>query len=139
MDVAASEFFSEGKYDLDFKSPPNAARNISADELAGIYQGFINNYPGVHCDLSAFVIFDFCKFLSCFQKLDRLSSLHVRQIWDNYSSFQQNDCTCLFLSVVSIEDPFDQDDWPAWSQFTASVGIQVRLNSHVSFLQHPGH
>uniref|UniRef100_A0A669BV93 phosphopyruvate hydratase n=1 Tax=Oreochromis niloticus TaxID=8128 RepID=A0A669BV93_ORENI len=72
MDVAASEFFSEGKYDLDFKSPPNAARNITADELAAIYQGFINNYP-----------------------------------------------------VVSIEDPFDQDDWPAWSQFTASVGIQV--------------
>ncbi|KAM6994830.1 gamma-enolase-like [Tautogolabrus adspersus] len=72
MDVAASEFFIEGKYDLDFKSPPNAARNISGDELASIYQGFINNYP-----------------------------------------------------VVSIEDPFDQDDWPAWSQFTASVGIQV--------------
>ncbi|XP_068616611.1 gamma-enolase-like [Brachionichthys hirsutus] len=72
MDVAASEFFIEGKYDLDFKSPPKAARNISADELASIYQGFINNYP-----------------------------------------------------VVSIEDPFDQDDWPAWSQFTASAGIQV--------------
>lgn len=46
MDVAASEFFMEGKYDLDFKSPPNAARNISGEELAGIYQGFINNYPG---------------------------------------------------------------------------------------------
>ncbi|XP_054638862.1 gamma-enolase-like isoform X1 [Dunckerocampus dactyliophorus] len=27
--------------------------------------------------------------------------------------------------VVSIEDPFDQDDWPAWTQFTSSVGIQV--------------
>lgn len=48
MDVAASEFFIEGKYDLDFKSPPNAARNISADELASIYQGFINNYPGMY-------------------------------------------------------------------------------------------
>lgn len=48
MDVAASEFFIEGKYDLDFKSPPNAARNISAEELASIYQGFINNYPGVY-------------------------------------------------------------------------------------------
>lgn len=54
MDVAASEFFIEGKYDLDFKSPPNAARNISAEELASIYQGFINNYPGVYwnaCEL----------------------------------------------------------------------------------------
>lgn len=49
MDVAASEFFIEGKYDLDFKSPPSAARNISADELASIYQGFINNYPGMYC------------------------------------------------------------------------------------------
>lgn len=50
MDVAASEFFIEGKYDLDFKSPPNAARNISAEELASIYQGFINNYPGEYCE-----------------------------------------------------------------------------------------
>ena len=51
MDVAASEFFIEGKYDLDFKSPPNAARNISGEELASIYQGFINNYPGVYSDM----------------------------------------------------------------------------------------
>lgn len=28
-------------------------------------------------------------------------------------------------SVVSIEDPFDQDDWAAWSKFTANVGIQI--------------
>lgn len=55
MDVAASEFFIEGKYDLDFKSPPNAARNISADELASIYQGFINNYPGMYGFVSEFV------------------------------------------------------------------------------------
>uniref|UniRef100_A0A8C2RJK4 phosphopyruvate hydratase n=1 Tax=Capra hircus TaxID=9925 RepID=A0A8C2RJK4_CAPHI len=27
--------------------------------------------------------------------------------------------------VVSIEDPFDQDDWEAWQKFTASAGIQV--------------
>lgn len=46
MDVAASEFYREGKYDLDFKSPPDAARHISAEELADIYQGFVNNYPG---------------------------------------------------------------------------------------------
>uniref|UniRef100_A0A674CTU1 phosphopyruvate hydratase n=1 Tax=Salmo trutta TaxID=8032 RepID=A0A674CTU1_SALTR len=72
MDVAASEFYKEGKYDLDFKSPPNADRHISAQELCDMYKGFINDYP-----------------------------------------------------VVSIEDPFDQDDWPAWSQMTASVGIQV--------------
>ena len=31
----------------------------------------------------------------------------------------------LLSLVVSIEDPFDQDDWGAWSKFTASAGIQV--------------
>lgn len=31
----------------------------------------------------------------------------------------------LLCSVVSIEDPFDQDDWEAWQKFTASAGIQV--------------
>lgn len=30
-----------------------------------------------------------------------------------------------YSSVVSIEDPFDQDDWEAWSRLTARVGIQV--------------
>lgn len=29
------------------------------------------------------------------------------------------------LTVVSIEDPFDQDDWKAWTNFTASTNIQV--------------
>lgn len=31
----------------------------------------------------------------------------------------------LLFSVVSIEDPFDQDDWEAWTNFTASTSIQV--------------
>ncbi|KAJ1145109.1 hypothetical protein NDU88_011401 [Pleurodeles waltl] len=72
MDVAASEFYREGKYDLDFKSPDNPSRYISSDKLADLYKSFAQNYP-----------------------------------------------------VVSIEDPFDQDDWAAWSKFTGSVGFQV--------------
>lgn len=47
MDVAASEFYRDGKYDLDFKSPPDPSRHISGEELADIYQGFVNNYPGI--------------------------------------------------------------------------------------------
>ena len=31
----------------------------------------------------------------------------------------------LTLIVVSIEDPFDQDDWQAWTNFTTSTSIQV--------------
>lgn len=46
MDVAASEFYREGKYDLDFKSPPDPERHISGEELSEIYQGFVNDYPG---------------------------------------------------------------------------------------------
>lgn len=31
----------------------------------------------------------------------------------------------LVLTVVSIEDPFDQDDWEGWTNFTAGTSIQV--------------
>lgn len=27
--------------------------------------------------------------------------------------------------IISIEDPFDQDDWEAWVHFTNAAGIQV--------------
>lgn len=30
-----------------------------------------------------------------------------------------------WIPVVSIEDPFDQDDWEAWTNFTESTDIQV--------------
>uniref|UniRef100_A0A7N8X113 phosphopyruvate hydratase n=1 Tax=Mastacembelus armatus TaxID=205130 RepID=A0A7N8X113_9TELE len=72
MDVAASEFYKGGKYDLDFKSPDDPSRYISPDKLADLYKSFVKDYP-----------------------------------------------------VVSIEDPFDQDDWEAWSKFTGSTNIQV--------------
>ncbi|XP_027699629.1 enolase-like isoform X2 [Vombatus ursinus] len=72
MDVAASEFYRDGKYDLEFKSPDDPSRHMTAKELSNMYKSFIKDYP-----------------------------------------------------VVSIEDPFDQDDWEAWRNFTSSVGIQV--------------
>ncbi|CAH1185180.1 unnamed protein product [Phyllotreta striolata] len=73
MDVAASEFFKEGKYDLDFKNPDSdKSKWISSDELEALYQEFIKEYP-----------------------------------------------------IVSIEDPFDQDDWAAWSKLTGNTKIQI--------------
>lgn len=72
MDVAASEFYKDGKYDLDFKSPDNPARYITGKQLGDIYQKFIEKYP-----------------------------------------------------VVSIEDPFDQDDWSNWASFTGNTTIQI--------------
>uniref|UniRef100_A0A8D3DZ08 Beta-enolase n=1 Tax=Scophthalmus maximus TaxID=52904 RepID=A0A8D3DZ08_SCOMX len=45
MDVAASEFFRSGKYDLDFKSPEDASRHISGEQLGDLYRSFIKGYP----------------------------------------------------------------------------------------------
>lgn len=46
MDVAASEFYKGGKYDLDFKSPDDPSRYISPDQLADLYKSFVKDYPG---------------------------------------------------------------------------------------------
>lgn len=46
MDVAASEFYRNGKYDLDFKSPDDPKRHITGDQLGDLYKSFIKNYPG---------------------------------------------------------------------------------------------
>lgn len=46
MDVAASEFYKDGKYDLDFKSPDDPSRYISPDKLADLYKSFVKDYPG---------------------------------------------------------------------------------------------
>lgn len=46
MDVAASEFFRSGKYDLDFKSPDDPSRHISGEKLGDLYRSFIKGYPG---------------------------------------------------------------------------------------------
>merc|ERR1712112_200988 len=73
MDVAASEFCKDGKYDLDFKnSNSNASDYITSDQLGDMYKDFIKNYP-----------------------------------------------------IVSIEDPFDQDDWAGWTKLTGATDIQI--------------
>ncbi|EGW07996.1 Alpha-enolase [Cricetulus griseus] len=45
MDVAASEFFRSGKYDLDFKSPDDPSRYIMPDQLADL--SFIRTSVGI--------------------------------------------------------------------------------------------
>lgn len=73
MDIAASEFFKNGKYDLDFKNPESKEEDwITSEQLGEMYKGFIKDYP-----------------------------------------------------VVSIEDPFDQDDWEGYSKLTAETTIQI--------------
>ena len=73
MDVAASEFYKKGKYDLDFKNPETEEDDwMDSEELLELYKGFIADYP-----------------------------------------------------VLSIEDPFDQDDWDGYAKLTAETEIQI--------------
>ncbi|KAJ7857265.1 Enolase, C-terminal TIM barrel domain-containing protein [Mycena olivaceomarginata] len=73
LDVASSEFYKEGEYDLDFKNPnSDLSKWISGTELADLYMTYVKKYP-----------------------------------------------------IVSIEDPFDQDDWEVWTHFTKLSGIQI--------------
>lgn len=41
------------------------------------------------------------------------------QLFDIYKGFIEK------YPVVSIEDAFDQDDWPAWTKMNEAVGIQL--------------
>ena len=73
MDCAASEFFKNGKYDLDFKNPESDPNTyISSDDLLEMYKMFCSKYP-----------------------------------------------------VVTIEDPFDQDDWDSFAKMTSTVNVQL--------------
>jgi enolase len=73
LDVASSEFYKDGKYDLDFKNPNSDPQKwISGTELADLYLSYVKQYP-----------------------------------------------------IVSIEDPFDQDDWEAWTHFTKNSSVQI--------------
>lgn len=73
MDVAASEFYKDDLYDLDFKNPKSDKKNwIKGEKLMGMYQEWIKSYP-----------------------------------------------------IVSIEDPFDQDHFDAWSLMKSCTSIQI--------------
>ncbi|GAA5843144.1 hypothetical protein JCM11251_003943 [Rhodosporidiobolus azoricus] len=73
LDVASSEFYKEGKYDLDFKNPnSDSSKWLTGKQLADVYNSLVEKYD-----------------------------------------------------IVSIEDPFDQDDWEAWTHLTQNTKIQI--------------
>jgi len=71
MDVAASEFYQDGNYNLNFKES-SCANMLEPAKLTEVYVEMTKKYP-----------------------------------------------------IVSIEDPFDQDDWNSWIGLTASVTCQI--------------
>lgn len=52
---------------------------------------------------------------------DGSQKLSASQLTDVYRGF------CADYPMVSIEDPFDQDDWKAWSGITAALGKDVQI------------
>jgi enolase len=75
MDVAASEFYEDGQYNLDSKSKnPDPALKLTGDKLADLYKSFVRDFP-----------------------------------------------------VISIEDPFDQDDWEHYNKLTGDIGSQIQI------------
>lgn len=73
LDVAASEFFKDGKYDLNFKNPSHQERK-TGEEMISLYKNFIKNYE-----------------------------------------------------IISIEDPFDQDDWDSYTKLTKEIGKDIQI------------
>ena len=48
MDAAASEFYGEGHYDLNFKVKNNdGSQRLTSDKLGDLYKEFIHSFPVV--------------------------------------------------------------------------------------------
>jgi enolase len=45
MDVAASEFFEKGNYDLDFKGPNKGSKVLTSAQLEEFYLNLTKNNP----------------------------------------------------------------------------------------------
>lgn len=105
MDVAASEFFENGNYNLDFKSKePNPALVVNADQLTQIYQDMIKNYPVVSIE-DAFDQDDWAAW-SKFQSQtpiqlvgDDLTVTNTERI---KTAIEKKACNCLLLKVNQI-------------------------------------
>ena len=75
IDAASSEFFKDGKYDLDFKNPESdPSKWLSGEQLADLYLSLIEKYP-----------------------------------------------------IVSLEDPFAEDDWETWSHFYSKAADKTQI------------
>jgi enolase len=80
LDIAASEFYEDGKYNLSYKWKNKKELCLSSTEYTNYLLDLINKYPSKYCHL---------------------------------------------IIVISIEDPFDQDDLESWSYFKSRTNIQV--------------
>lgn len=105
MDVAASEFYENGNYNLDFKSKqPNPASIVTPDALASIYKEMMANYPVISIE-DAFEQDDWAAW-SKFQ-----SEVSIQLVGDDltvtnteriHQAIEKKACNCLLLKVNQI-------------------------------------
>lgn len=105
MDVAASEFFKEGKYDLDFKNPKSdPSKWITGEQLGSMYEDFIANYPVVSIE-DAFDQDDWEHWSQLTGKVD------IQIVGDDLTvtnperikmAVEKKACNCLLLKVNQI-------------------------------------
>jgi enolase len=105
MDVAASEFFEEGNYNLDFKSKePNPALKVTPAGLTQIYMDMVKNYPVVSIE-DAFDQDDWSSW-SGFQAQTDIQivgdDLTVTNTDRIKTAIEKKACNCLLLKVNQI-------------------------------------
>jgi len=105
MDVAASEFYAEGNYNLDFKSKqPNPEAIITPDALANIYKEMIAKYPVVSIE-DAFEQDDWAAWTKFHSEVgiqlvgDDLTVTNTERI---HLAIEKKACNCLLLKVNQI-------------------------------------
>lgn len=105
MDVAASEFYKDGKYDLDFKNPESdPSKWITGEELCKMYEEFIAKYPVVSIE-DAFDQDDWEHWSQLTGKVgiqivgDDLTVTNPKRI---KMAVEKKACNCLLLKVNQI-------------------------------------
>jgi enolase len=105
MDVAASEFFKDGKYGLDFKNEKSdSSKWLTGDQLGDLYRSFIKDYPVVSIE-DAFDQDDWENWAKL------LESASIQLVGDDLTvtnpkrirqAIDKKACNCLLLKVNQI-------------------------------------
>lgn len=99
MDVASSEFYVDGQYDLDKKvrQPGSTTKMLSGAELGAFYQDLCREFP-------------------------------IRSIEDAFDQVRTVTLRCHLLYLcLPTRRLHAQDDWENWTAFTSKVGKDVQI------------
>ena len=105
MDAAASEFYKDGKYDLDFKNPnSDPSKWLTGEQLAELYYGFVKKFNMVFVE-DPFDEDDwesFSKFMTKAKFQVIADDLTVTNPIRIKTAIEQNCANCLLLKVLTV-------------------------------------